>query len=334
MLRPHFSTVVLLSLAVSCAVAGRSDAGDRAEARSERSLAPLVGAVPTEPPGPSFSFLVGGHLYGDPGVMAAVPAPTFLAMLLPIRGGSDRFLVSLGDFVRAFEPEMLVPTLEVFTWLDRPVFNAPGNHDYRPGPYEERFGASFGALRCGNALLFVLNTELSPWSLRGPQLTALREAVETVGTDPSIDHLILCGHKVLFAAEEPRYRVLFEHCNGRDGWDGASNVQTEVVPMLAELAQRKNVVWFAGDVGVSWTLSLFYDRHPETGITCVATGLGSTRRDHLLRVAVGPGAEFQIEPVPLVAGAGIEQGQPVTGPLENYGVEAWRRHFADAAAGR
>lgn len=289
-------------------------------------------AAPQDPSAP-WSFLVGGHLYGAPTTVSAVPSPTLLANIHMLRAEPDAFIVSLGDFVRALEPVMTVPTEEVFRFIDKPVFNAPGNHDWRPGRYEAMFGPSYGALRRGPALLVFINTELARWQIEGEQLEFLRDVTAWCERTPEVRHVFVFGHKVVFAAGRPDYAPLFDNCNGRDGWSGTSNFVTDVLPLVHRIAARASVHWFAGDVGVAWSGALFYAREPGHDVQWIATGLGATPRDHLIRVCVDTD-DVRLEIVPLVAGATEAVGEPVGQDLRAYGPEFWAASIGSNSAAR
>lgn len=293
----------------------------------------LTGAVPAPPGEHGFSFLVGGHLYGNPGALSAVPSPTLLVQAHAIRNSPDQFLVSAGDFIRSFSPPMAVPTLELFRFMEKPVFNAPGNHDYLPGKYEEVFGPSFGSFEYGNALFVLLNTERQPWHFEREQIDMVRATADWVLRQSHIDHVFYFAHKVVFAVDEPRYASLLRNCNGRDGLQGTSNFATEVLPALRRVATDKRVLWFCGDLGVSWGFSLFYDRRPDDGITFLGCGLGSTESDCMLRVQVA-GKSLHVDPVPMHEGATIKNGVRIDNDVATYGPDFWDRHFEKRARER
>lgn len=290
----------------------------------------VAGTVATPPDGNNFSFLAGGHLYGNPGALSAVPAATLLTQVHALRNSADKFIVSAGDFIRSFSPAMVAPTGELLRFIEKPLFNAPGNHDYVAEEYEKAFGPSYGSFEYGNVLFVLLNTERRPWHFEQQQLDMVKATADWALQQPHIDHVFYFAHKVVFAVDEPRYAAVLRNCNGRDGFDGTSNFATEVLPTLRRVAKDKRVLWFCGDLGVSWGFSLFYDEHPQHNITYLGCGLGSTESDCLLRVRVA-GKSLQIEPVPLHVGATIKNGLPINKPAAHYGPAFWEQHFAKRA---
>jgi len=287
----------------------------------------VTGTTPTAPDGNSFSFLAGGHLYGNPGALSAVPAATLLAQVHALRNSPDKFLVSSGDFIRAFMPAMVAPTGELLRFIEKPMFNAPGNHDYVAGDYEKAFGPSFGSFEYGSVLFVLLNSERQPWHFEQQQLDMVKATADWALQQPHIDHVFYFAHKVVFAVDEPRYASLLQNCNGRDGFNGTSNFAAEVLPTLRRVAKDKRVLWFCGDIGVSWSFNLFYDEHPEHNITYLGCGLGATESDCMLRVAV-TGKTLKIEPVPMHVGATIKNGLRINKPVGHYGPAFWDQLFA------
>ncbi|MCA8944212.1 MAG: metallophosphoesterase [Planctomycetes bacterium] len=329
-MEPHRRRIQVLGLAITAALLGcsttESDGPEGPPGPRARSMTIPLEAAPESTP---FSFLFGGHLYGDPGVVSAVPSPTLIAQALAIRTGPDAFLVSGGDLVRAPRPEFLVATREVLRFLDKPVFHVPGNHDHHGEDYESVFGPRFGAFSRGPALFVLVDTEAVPWHFGSDQLAFLARQTEWALARAECEHVVFFSHRVVFAAEDPRYACLLRNCNGRDGFDGSSNYDEDVVPLLRRLVDAgKHVLWFAGDVGVSWSFSAFFDRHPDQGVVYVAAGLGSTPRDILVRVHVDRGAEPRCELVSLANGATVATGEPLDQPIEHYGPEFWSREFA------
>lgn len=275
------------------------------------------------PPPAALRFLVGGHLYGRPGrrtIEEPGPAPSLRRAIPSLRAMHPDFFVSLGDFVWAFVDPYLSATLAELGKLGVPVLNAPGNHDVGiRGAYEARFGTRWGAARAGKTVLVVLDTEEDPWQVPGAQLEMLRGVLRE-GPAAGVRNVFVFAHKLVFAAEDPRYRVLFEHGNARDGWQGTSNFARDLRPALASCTKAGGEVWwFGGDVGAPGSYGLFQDRDPRTGVHYVATGLGETEADNVVLVTVSPGGDVRLERIPLAEG-----GMP---PLEACGLAAWRERF-------
>ena len=266
--------------------------------------------------GKAFSFLVAGHLYGAPGASAHGVAPTLVHAIPRLATGDDRWLLSLGDLVQ--DQQRLDAAVGILRGLAMPVLNAPGNHDWSTADYRTRFGDGYGCFAQGSALVIVLNTEIVPWHIADEQLVFFHRCLDWAAGRTVIRHVFVAGHRNLFAVEDPRYRVVFEHGNSQDRFTGRCNFQRELLPRLTSLARNRNVYWLSGDVGAPWSEALLVDRHPTSGIHFIATGLGGGERDHLLRVHVD-GEVVGITVVPL------DSTPPA---LESSGVDDWRQRHA------
>jgi len=290
---------------------------------SEPLGAVTLGEMPLGKLDDELEFLVAGHLYGQPGLTGrGWIARNFRRSIPDLRARQPDFLVSLGDFVRSSDPISFDVSVGRLRKLHVPVFNTPGNHDVAGGRagYERRFGRTFGALRRGRNLLIFLDTERSPWNLDRVQVAFLERLLMLARPSAKADirNVFLFAHRVIFAASEPRYAPLLRHCNSRSGFSG-SNFQAEVAPLLSEFRRFAGVYWFSGDVGVSWSYGLFYDRHPDSGVVYCATGVGDTEHDNILSVRVDSEGAVEIEVIAL-------GGAPLPA-LTRCGPEFWRSRF-------
>jgi hypothetical protein len=187
--------------------------------------------------------------------------------------------------------------------------------------YTERFGSTFGALRLGNNLLFILDTELQPWSISKEQVQLIRECL-ALAPKAGIKRALLFAHKLVFSVGNARYAPLLAKANAFDHWQGESNFGEEVLPLLRAFAQRdKEVLWFGGDIGVPWSYGLFFDRDPVSGITFVCTGLGDMPSDNIIQLVLPEHGPAQLEALPLTS-------TPLPA-LSACGPESWAKRFPD-----
>ncbi len=264
-------------------------------------------------------FLVGGHLYGDPAGSLA-PAGTLAKALKRLDGLDPDFVLALGDTFRSFAEPSRSETLRVLRQLRAPIYDAIGNHEATlRDTYLREFPAPTAAFRHRDALIVLLDTEREPWQVRGPERALVAHAADELREDPTLRNLFICGHKVVFAGQ-PGFEALAHHLNAYDNCPGANDFGDAIVPLLAPVAATKGVYWFAGDVGVSWSLPLFRHVDPTTHITYVATGLGDLSRDLFLRVDLSESGAVTLVPVPL------DPEAPVP-PIEDCGLASWRKHF-------
>jgi hypothetical protein len=205
--------------------------------------------------------------------------------------------------------------------LPFPVFNAPGNHD-RPGSelYQRSFGSqTYLQFRLGRSMFIVLDTQLDQGRISGPQQEWLLQWLQRARDDESIDNVFVFGHQLVWCVDHSLLSTIRPHINSKKylhaGW-----FQTEVMPDLQQLAGQKGVYWFAGDIGATWSYSTFYWKQPDSRLHFVATGLGDTARDAVLRVDVAGNGHVTIVPVSLTAQEML--------PIEAYGPEFWEVYFA------
>ena len=100
-----------------------------------------------------------------------------------------------------------------------------------------------------------------------------------------------------------------------------TNFQDDIRPLITDLARTKKVFWFSGDIGVSWSLPLFYNFEQETGITFSAVGIGDTENDSLLQVSVEDNGGVSVVPISLT-------GRKAAA-VSKYGPDFWRDHFEE-----
>ncbi len=307
----------LLLCASFCACGTTTEAGSTTP--ELQAPKPILGETPVLTDRAPYRFLVGGHLYGAPGIARLHPSVNLRAHLDALKGSAD-FFVSLGDFVMTFAPALIDPTLEDLRKLEMPVFNAVGNHDYtRPELYEFVCAPTYGSFLYGRDLFIILNTEQIPWQIQGEQLAALKGALALGTESETVRNIFIFGHRLLFACADPRYATLFEHHNDKPRYDGSANFETDIRPLLTASARSKAVFWFAGDLGAAWTDTLFYDEDPRSGVTYIATGLGDRPDDCLLRIAVDHAGAVTFQSVSLST-------EQIAHP-QVYGIPHWRRQY-------
>ena len=86
---------------------------------------------------------------------------------------------------------------------------------------------------------------------------------------------------------------------------------------LFTISSHKNIFWISGDIGCSWSLPVFYDFDLDSKVTFIATGLGDTKEDVLLKVDV-TGNKPKISSISL------------NGNIKNdkfYDLEYWKAYF-------
>jgi hypothetical protein len=291
---------------------------------AEEMRSPVNGlSLKEDPSGGDYSFLAIGHLYGSPAKERSFrPAATVLANLDRMNGEGAVFLVTLGDNVRKADERSFALYREVFaSKFAIPVFDAPGNHDLADRAlYERVFGPTYYHFRYRSELFVILDSELMQTS----DERQLREVIETLTkarTDASIRNIFLFSHRLVWAVGEERFRAVYEHLNSAQGYPKLEASKSRLQPVVDGLAAVKPVYWMSGDIGVPWSLPLFYDKADGPRVTYLATGIGDTKQDVFVKVEVrDAGRRVSFVPVSLSGGT--------VAPIESYGTEHWNDHFA------
>jgi hypothetical protein len=207
-----------------------------------------------------------------------------------------------------------------------PVWIAPGNHDLhdgRPGAARsrmvERYGPTWFSHRLGTTLVLVLDTEETPGDIRGEQLEFAVHEVERAIADPSIEHVLVCLHRVLWFLGDDSFATVAERANAssRPGAGTAGQFMARLMPRLEDFARNRMVVMVAGDVGTK--IPLVY--HRQGRLIRIASGNRGQAPpawwNHLLKIRFR-GGDVTIRAVPL--------GEHRLGRVERFTVDFWEDH--------
>lgn len=272
----------------------------------------------------NYSFMVAGHLYGAPETWGSVfPASSILANLDMINTSGAAFFVLLGDNYREASPIHILNLKKGFTSrIAMPVFNSASNHDLtNRSLYEENFGTTYFDFICGNGLFVFLDTELDSGEIKGKQLEYFHNVLGHGDMNPGLKNVFIFSHKLIWSAHNPDYQIVFDNLNNQAGYPVTShNFKNDIEPYLMKLSSNnKAVYWFSGDIGTSWSNTLFYRKDSGYNITYMATGIGDTLRDLILRVSVHKSGEVIFTPISLT-------GQRLQ-PIEYYNIDYWKNYF-------
>ena len=86
--------------------------------------------------------------------------------------------------------------------------------------------------------------------------------------------------------------------------------------MLKKVAVDKNIFWISGDIGVSWSLPLFYHYDKNLKITFIANGIGDTDKDYVLKTDI-------VNSVVSFSGINISRQSKELLDIKNYGIQYW-----------
>ncbi len=269
-------------------------------------------------------FFAIGHAYGAPeNAHSIYPASSLMANVERINAAKPDFVALLGDIVRRSEPEQFRMLRRGL--LDRiraPVFNAVGNHDMTDrAAYESAFGRTYRSFRRGPARFVFLDTLLNRYHIVGEQKNMLDRAIDEVGRDPDLATLCIFMHHPIYFPGDPHFARVWALCNGKNH-PPESNFRADFLPQLVRLAESKQVLLIADDVGVSWSFPLMYEKRGER-FHCIATGLGDMDRDCIVKFVLD-GPRVSVEPISLA-------GRPLP-PLTQYTAESVAKQFAIAPA--
>jgi hypothetical protein len=323
----HLTTIAGIAWAgaLACGCAEPPAAGARAV---HSPLAARALAARARPP---FTFVVCGHVYGEPGAGRARPAATFAGNLARLQAAGADFVMLLGDCVYEWcEPELARLHALAADELRLPVLVAPGNHDLAdPADFERRFGPRRFAFDHGGCRMLVVDTETEPWHVGGEQAHWLLGELAAAARRPP-RAVFVFGHKPVWAVTR-RHAVAALGGNDPRGLAAAlarppdaPTFRRDLLPALRRTAARVPVCWLAGDVGAFATaLHLYHARDDEVpALRFVAVGLGDRPRDAFVRVDVPAEGPPRLTAWELASGRELD--------LAEHGPEQWQaRLFPD-----
>lgn len=273
-----------------------------------------------------YSFFIGGHLYGaSEDWNSEFPSSTIISNIDMINANGASFFVSLGDNFRESDRIQIENFKKSFaSRVTIPIFNSVGNHDVQDRLlYEENFGDTYFDFVYGNELFVFLDTESDKGNvgfIKGDQLSYFQNIIKNCRENPDINNVFIFSHKLIWSVDNPDYANLFEHVNSKAGYPNSNyNFRHDIEPYLIELSLNdKAVYWFSGDIGTSSSFTFFYGKDKKYDITYIATGIGDTREDAILRVEVEKNGEVRFIPISL-SGKKMQI-------VEYYDDEFWKKY--------
>ncbi|MBN1639709.1 MAG: metallophosphoesterase [Anaerolineae bacterium] len=228
-----------------------------------------------------YTFFVAGHTYGVPGIDNAGVHPRFRAWFPAINSRGADLGVLTGDIVICGTVKDWDDVDRDLASLSMPVYFAVGNHDMSDRDlYTRRYGPTYYAFRHMADLFIVLDGELDQGKITGDQLAFLERTLAAEGTR----NVFVFVHKLVWVIDGTPYEGLKASLNARNGYDFHGNYWRDVHPLLRGI--DSSVYVFAGDVGVTWAMPLFYQQ--EGNVRLVASGMGGAQEENYLLIDVGP----------------------------------------------
>ena len=249
-----------------------------------------------------YKYFVAGHVYGRHGSYETQFGihPEFKNN----KSGFPRIIsdssIKMGFFVEdslAISSEVECCELENdIALLKKPVYLAPGNHDYSPDSslfisHFCRDGKTFFSFVYEHSLFIILDSQLAPWNINNDQLKWFKGLLQ--GNLSDIDSINLFTGKVLWASN-------VHYTNMNVNWREWESMQINFWPVIVPLIEetKKKTFIFAGDVCAFDGGAFMTDTFGL--ITLFATGMGGgLNEDHYLIVTVNPDGSSSYEIVPI-----------------------------------
>ena len=268
-----------------------------------------------------YSFLIAGHLYGSPGSSSVYPSASFLANIDMINQNNASFFVLLGDNYQVGQQNYVDNfKASVCSKIEIPMFNAVGNHDVMDRElYDINFGRTYFDFKVGSELFIILDSEINQGEIVGDQLSYLNNTLNRAADSSDINNVFIFVHKLIWAVNNENLDVVYQNLNSRVGYTKNNNFKSSIMPDITRLAKTKEVYIISGDIGVKWSLPLFYYEDEKYNISYVACGLGDTDKDAIVQVDILKGGEVTFKPLSLT-------GQELD-DLSYYGTNYWTLYF-------
>lgn len=238
------------------------------------------------PKNQTYSFFIGGHVYGSVTDTALGLYPPLIDLFPALNEDSTMWCGFFnGDIVQKSTPEAWQQVEGDISQLNFPVHFIPGNHDVRGSAYyAENYGPTYSAFTYQNDLFILLDGNLDQWNIKGNQFRFLEE---TLAENAEVDNVFILVHQII------HYDYFPIQPNSETGKADELSFEAEVLPLLKNT--KKSVYIFTGDVGgLPWVDS--YTFGEKDGITFVASGMGSGKADNLLIVTVNEKKEVFVNP--------------------------------------
>jgi hypothetical protein len=233
----------------------------------------------------AYSFFVAGHVYGKPGETETNIGvhPPFKEKLGMLKNNPDiTFGVFTGDIVfDALKENEWDEVDQDIAFINKKVYFAPGNHDVgnakKKAIFTRRYGPTYQSFIQGEDLIIILDPNLNGWSIKGDQLTWLKEQLDS--NKDTIKNIFVFFHQLLWWTPENEFKSYKP--NSTSGGKKENNFFTEVYPLFSNLG--KPIYMFAGDTGV-YEKGVMY--HKDNNITFIASGMGGRIQDNFILVNV------------------------------------------------
>jgi hypothetical protein len=269
-----------------------------------------------------YNFLVAGHIYGDARTKTVLPSASMLANIDSINALDANFMILLGD--NYYKAEIIYISNFIHFFLDKikiPVFNAVGNHELiGSNLYIEYFKDTFFAFKYMKDYFIILNTEGND-NIISDQSMFLDNQTDIINNDMNIGNIFIFTHKLLWSVNSQRYKIVYNHLNNTVGYINQLKLKNKIFDLIESI--DNNVYWFAGDIGDKKSLPLFYDCDSTGRIHYIATGIGDTKNDYMLKIGVNPDKKDNIN------FDVISLTRYPANKLKSYNLRFWKEYFKE-----
>ena len=233
-----------------------------------------------------YSFIIGGHLYGDnTNQLGVFPAATLLGNIDRINATNANFFISLGDNVRESNVSQLNNFYNSFTSkLDIPFFTVLGNHDVYGSPdlflklLENRY---YSFIYKGSSYIF-LDSITDDGRIEGEQLAWLNKMIKLISRSKDVKNIFVFSHKPIW------YDQIKEMGAFDNRYYHKFNFSKEIMPQI--LGLKKKIYLISDDFGGTVNglqANLFYHQDLKNNIFYISTGIGDNLYDTLVKIDVG-----------------------------------------------
>jgi hypothetical protein len=243
--------------------------------------------------GKGYSFIVGGHLYGDSqNQLGIYPAASLLSSIDRINATNASFFISLGDNIRESNDLQIMNFVNSFTnKLNIPFFTTLGNHDVYGAPnlFLEKLRKRYYSFIYNGSMFLFLDAITNDGRIEGKQLSWLRTQISLIERNSQIENIFVLSHKPIWynqieqmGAFDSRYYHNF-------------NFTQQIMPQL--LGLKKELYLISDDFGGTINgqkANLFYHQDLDRNVSYIATGIGENRYDALVMVNIGTNKDVSI----------------------------------------
>lgn len=255
-----------------------------------------------------YSFFVGGHLYGSHNA-SIYPASSLLANIETLNKQDTLFFISLGDIIKKGEETYLNTFQHSFgEAISIPIFNSVGNHDlpFYQSELNTKKLPLFYAFQYQQSAFIFLDSITENGNIMGKQKEFLFSILDEIKQKNEIEHIFILSHYLIWANTDNIHKNAYLHANSISKYN-QTNFSTDILPHLKQEFSDKQIYLLAGDVGTEWSYPLYF--HKEKNIHFIATGIGDTPVDKILKFSIHS-KEVDIDVISLT--------EEKTFPIETY----------------